>query len=562
MTATIAPSKTYRLAGIDEIKPAPDNLRQDIGDLTELVASIHAVGIIEPLVVDQNGEILAGHRRHAAARAAGLAQVPVVVRAVSTAAEAAEIMLIENLQRAGLNPIEEGTGYARLAEIGLTQREIAERVGCNQSHVSKRIKLAGLPAEARDLVVAGDLHIDMALDLAHLVELDADVADQWLIAVRSDGVARTWPGIKELTRRVTVREKKAAAEAEGKASGLKLIRNVDELARAFERTERETATHWSIDGLGDLVWYVKRSDVPATAPLSPTKPRASDKPKPTPAERAADIERLEAACAEHDDDGPQPGAPTVDEWVAAREKAREVTRLRKRQVITRLTAIDLNDQTVVDQLHAAAAELVIAAINGDTELNLSSDVLLAEILAAHDDLGPLRTASLVIVASAAFASVDEMDPAYHRPDAGMGDLDVATYGVMVRFGYDLDKHERACLGDAAPTADPVGEPEEPQASAPASSTVPDLMQALADSVDAAKAARDKPAELTDDEWDQQRTTAPWKAYPFVGEVQLVGGIREHGNPVKLRWAKVYEAANKNRPLVLAALDERLAELGE
>lgn len=144
--------QTYLMVPIGAIKPNPANPRRDIGDLDGMVASIHAVGLLEPLVVEWASPsspymLLAGHRRLAAAKAAGLAEVPCLVRRGEVEpALRMEMALVENLQREGLSALDEADGYAELTKLGLSQRRIAERVGCSQSHVSKRMDLLALPA--------------------------------------------------------------------------------------------------------------------------------------------------------------------------------------------------------------------------------------------------------------------------------------------------------------------------------------------------------------------------------------------------------------------------------
>jgi ParB/RepB/Spo0J family partition protein len=155
------------------LAPSPDNPRQNATVDDDFVASIHAVGIIEPLVVapdaDSGWVIIAGHRRHEGALRAELDTVPCYVRTdLVNPALRAEAMLIENLQRTNLNPIEEALGFQALADLGHAQARIAERVGCNQSHVSKRIKLLNLIDEARAGVVDGAIDVNDALKLATL----------------------------------------------------------------------------------------------------------------------------------------------------------------------------------------------------------------------------------------------------------------------------------------------------------------------------------------------------------------------------------------------------------
>lgn len=156
---------------IDDLEPAGDNPRRDLGDLTELAASINAVGLLEPILATKNGGtkllIVAGHRRHAAARKAGLNEVPVIVREFDDRARV-EAMVIENLQRTDLAPLEEAAAYKTLVGLGVKQRDLAGRIGRSQSHVSKRLALLELPAPALEALDSGRITVDQARELAPL----------------------------------------------------------------------------------------------------------------------------------------------------------------------------------------------------------------------------------------------------------------------------------------------------------------------------------------------------------------------------------------------------------
>jgi ParB/RepB/Spo0J family partition protein len=140
---------------LDKLTPAPDNPRRDLGDLTELAKSISAVGIVEPLVVTttattvEDGHLLivAGHRRLAAAQKAGLTAAPVMVHQGMDDLTRREIMLVENLQRSDLTPAEEARTYQGLIELGVSQHQLAERIGRSQPHISRRLALLALPDE-------------------------------------------------------------------------------------------------------------------------------------------------------------------------------------------------------------------------------------------------------------------------------------------------------------------------------------------------------------------------------------------------------------------------------
>jgi len=143
-----------RVIDIDRIEPNPDQPRTEIGDLTELSASIKEKGVLEPLLVLANGDgnymIIAGERRWRASRLAGLTEVPCVV--IDTDEQGvAEIALIENLQRKDLNIWEEADGLKALAEkFGYTQDQIAQKISKSRTTVTELMTIAGLPQNIRE----------------------------------------------------------------------------------------------------------------------------------------------------------------------------------------------------------------------------------------------------------------------------------------------------------------------------------------------------------------------------------------------------------------------------
>ena len=149
---------------VSEIRPNPRQPRHRIEpeDLADLVASVREHGIIQPVVVnrspDQEGYILiAGERRWTAASQAGLQRVPAVIKDV-TPQEMLELALVENVQRADLNPLEEAMAYQQLVnEFGLTQEQVAHRVGRNRSTVANSIRLLGLPDGVQASLSRGEI---------------------------------------------------------------------------------------------------------------------------------------------------------------------------------------------------------------------------------------------------------------------------------------------------------------------------------------------------------------------------------------------------------------------
>jgi ParB family chromosome partitioning protein len=145
---------------IEMIDPNPNQPRQMMGDLSELIASITEKGIIEPLIVRQRGErfqIIAGERRYQAAVQAALRELPVVVREGDDT-EVIELALIENLQRKDLTPFEEAEAMRGLADrCGYTHEDLARRLGRSRTAVTESLALTAMPEEVRNLCRLADI---------------------------------------------------------------------------------------------------------------------------------------------------------------------------------------------------------------------------------------------------------------------------------------------------------------------------------------------------------------------------------------------------------------------
>ena len=167
-----AAEATVRAVPVADLHPNryQPRARFDDAGLDELAESIRAQGVIQPLVVavrDGGGfTIVAGERRWRAAQRAGLATVPAVVREVAGDRDLLEVALVENLQRADLNPVEEAEAYQALREkFGLSQEEVAARVGKTRTTVANALRLLKLPAEVADLLRDGRLTAGQARPL-------------------------------------------------------------------------------------------------------------------------------------------------------------------------------------------------------------------------------------------------------------------------------------------------------------------------------------------------------------------------------------------------------------
>ena len=170
--AAVSGERVHRI-NLASIAPSALQPRKDFGReaLQELIDSIRQHGIIQPLIVRQVGprfELIAGERRWRAAQEIGLTEVPALIRSASNL-EVLELSLIENLQRADLNPIEEAQGYARLAnEFGMRQEDIALKVGRSRATVANALRLLDLHPQvqvwlAQDLISVGHAKVLLAL---------------------------------------------------------------------------------------------------------------------------------------------------------------------------------------------------------------------------------------------------------------------------------------------------------------------------------------------------------------------------------------------------------------
>ena len=149
-----------RIVPIDQLDPNPNQPRQVMGDLSELMASIAEKGIIEPLIVRQRGrrfQIVAGERRYQAAVQVGLREVPVVIRDINDD-EVIEIALIENLQRKDLTAFEESEALHGLAtRCNYTHEDMARRLGKSRTSITESLALNNMPEEVKNLCRLADI---------------------------------------------------------------------------------------------------------------------------------------------------------------------------------------------------------------------------------------------------------------------------------------------------------------------------------------------------------------------------------------------------------------------
>ncbi|WKB51236.1 ParB/RepB/Spo0J family partition protein [Eleftheria terrae] len=213
---------------LEQLRPGKyqPRTRMDEGSLYELAESIKAQGIMQPILVrplgEQQYEIIAGERRSRAAKLAGLAEVPVLVKEVPDEAAAA-MALIENIQREDLNPLEEAQGLQRLvSEFGLTHEQAAQAVGRSRSAASNLLRLLNLAEPVQQMLMAGDLDMGHARALLPL-----------------EGAQQILSANEIVSRKLSVREAEKLANKATHARQSPLLRVKQDKSRDISRIEEE-----------------------------------------------------------------------------------------------------------------------------------------------------------------------------------------------------------------------------------------------------------------------------------------------------------------------------------
>jgi len=213
---------------LDQLQPGKyqPRTRMDEGSLYELAESIKAQGIMQPVLVrlvgEERYEIIAGERRVRAAKLAGLAEVPVLVKDVPDEAAAA-MALIENIQREDLNPLEEAQGIQRLIhEFNLTHEQAAQAVGRSRSAASNLLRLLNLSQPVQHMLMAGDIDMGHARAL-----LPLDGAQQILCATEI------------VAKKLSVRDAEKLVTKTGSTRQKPLLRVKNEKPRDLKRIEEE-----------------------------------------------------------------------------------------------------------------------------------------------------------------------------------------------------------------------------------------------------------------------------------------------------------------------------------
>ncbi len=154
---------------VDQIHPHPHNVRRDLGDLTELAASIRAVGLLQPLVVAQSGTgwvVVDGHRRLAAAKLIGAKSLPCLALSSRMASASHVAVMLAAAMHKALGPVEQAAAFQALRDTGMTITEISQRTGYAASTITGRLLLRTLPGDVTEMVVKKEMTVAEATALA------------------------------------------------------------------------------------------------------------------------------------------------------------------------------------------------------------------------------------------------------------------------------------------------------------------------------------------------------------------------------------------------------------
>lgn len=248
--ATAPAQSTQLTAPIERLHPNPDQPRRDFREreMEELTSSIRERGIIQPIIVRPDPQIpgdyqiVAGERRWRAAQRAQLHEVPIILRRLDDQT-VLEIAIIENVQRADLNPVEEALGYAQLIDrFSYTQEDLARIVGKSRSYIANTLRLLQLPGEVQDLLRNGALtagHARALITATDPVALAQQTVARGLTVRQVEEMARRTPDTPRSGTRPPRQDKDAdTRQIEG------------DLSAAIGMTCR--ITHLSAEGAGEL----------------------------------------------------------------------------------------------------------------------------------------------------------------------------------------------------------------------------------------------------------------------------------------------------------------------
>ncbi|GHC48041.1 ParB/RepB/Spo0J family partition protein [Roseibacillus persicicus] len=250
---------SVREVPLSQVRPSPLQPRTHFveGELDELVESIKHHGVIQPLIVrpvDGELELIAGERRWRASKKIGLKTVPIIERE-ATDREVLEMALIENLQRADLNPMEEAMGYVRLArEFGLKQEEISKTVGKSRASVANSMRLLDLHKDVQPLVAQGSISVGHAKAILSIKDGKAQKVAAQEIIRRKLTVRATEKLIQDYHRETDGKQRKTRSKKEITPELAALYSQIESKLRSKFQTQ-VSITPGADKGRIEIVYY-------------------------------------------------------------------------------------------------------------------------------------------------------------------------------------------------------------------------------------------------------------------------------------------------------------------
>lgn len=248
-------SRQIEYRDIGSLRENPLNPRGpiDVADISirELADSIRSCGLIQPILITPDGVIVAGHRRYAACRHLGLKKIATIIQNLNEQQQF-EIMLVENIQRQNLNPVQEAKAFQHLIEKGFTSKAVAEKVGLPFLRVEKILKINAMPSDLQELIASGELplgavpHLYELKDNTKQVEIGKRAAsEQWAIWQVSSAVHQVKSGktnIKQITFNEISSPERPANQIDKRQRQYALSSSIDALAAIREKLSRHSGT--------------------------------------------------------------------------------------------------------------------------------------------------------------------------------------------------------------------------------------------------------------------------------------------------------------------------------
>lgn len=474
------------------LQPHPKNIRTDLGDLDELAASIKVQGVLNPLTVvpaTAKGKyrIVAGHRRHAAAKLAGVRPIPCLVRTdLEDEADQLAAMITENGPREDLTILDEAAAFQGLLDLGDTIKSASTRTGMSQKRVRDRVKIAGAPDTVKARIVEHQITLDDAVFIASHYDTPSERAliDTYL------GTGN-WDWAKTRLKEITAANKKiAAVRKAAEKDNVAVADTMDERNRLIEANEHELVRKigdtWPVPGRSDLdpatilVYlsagagnaagipeveiYEFHNPEPKPDTVKPLTPRADTDDDP-------DTNTEAGSAADHEPNPPSapsptatpPADPTPEELAAQQRQADLDTAAQVRLSFLRDTIKTADPDLAVTALKTALTyqatygELQAGTVELDL-LGLADRATYLEWIDRQTTLAPLAWAmATVAVIGSGADNLQYHSLGFNDAISDPGDCGGHVFTLLPQLGYQWSEIEEQAIAEATPDAEPADE---------------------------------------------------------------------------------------------------------